>query len=95
MDGFDLLTTRAAPAGDAATLGANGSSSSPFDLAAMDAVLTPASTGAKPKKSPETFLGPNSNLVNLENLVQTNHPRSWITCSSRWTFRKSNRFAFG
>ena len=79
VDGFDLLTTRAQAAspighrGD--PLSANGSSS-PFDLSAMEGALSPSSasnTGARPTKSPESFLGPNSNLVNLENLVKFNH----------------------
>jgi len=79
VDGFDLLTTRAqaaSPIGNRGDpLSANGSSS-PFDLSAMEGALSPSSasnTGARPKKSPESFLGPNSNLVNLENLVKFNH----------------------
>ncbi|XP_046448728.1 epsin-2-like isoform X21 [Daphnia pulex] len=71
VDDFDLLTNRtqaASPLGNRS----NGASS-PFDLTGMDSALAAHNDhgGAKPKKSPESFLGPNSNLVNLENLVPT------------------------
>merc|ERR1712071_183403 len=49
----------------------NNGASSPFDLSDMDAQLSGSLTGAKPKKSAEAFLGPNSGLVNLENLVKS------------------------
>ncbi|XP_046448711.1 epsin-2-like isoform X5 [Daphnia pulex] len=73
VDDFDLLTNRtqaASPLGNRS----NGASS-PFDLTGMDSALAAHNDhgGAKPKKSPESFLGPNSNLVNLENLVKSYH----------------------
>lgn len=73
VDDFDLLTNRAQAA---SPMGRSNGSRSPFDLTGMDSALTAqhsdnSSGGAKPKKSPESFLGPNSNLVNLENLVPT------------------------
>ena len=72
LDGFELLTNRAQKA--ASPLGgARNGATSPFDMSAMEGSLSPPSTGAIPKKSPESFLGPNSGLVNLENLVKSNH----------------------
>nr|CAH0101943.1 unnamed protein product [Daphnia galeata] len=73
VDDFDLLTNRTQAA---SPLGRSNGASSPFDLSGMDSALMGGSQhndhgGAKPKKSPESFLGPNSNLVNLENLVPT------------------------
>ncbi len=56
----------------------------------MESALTAgdnSSGGAKPKKSPESFLGPNSNLVNLENLVKSYHvimPSSFSRLSSAY-----------
>ncbi|XP_032788852.1 epsin-2 isoform X10 [Daphnia magna] len=75
VDDFDLLTNRAQAA---SPMGRSNGSRSPFDLTGMDSALTAqysdnSSGGAKPKKSPESFLGPNSNLVNLENLVKSYH----------------------
>jgi len=70
VDGFDLLTNRAQQTASPHQLRNNGASS-PFDLSDMDAQLSGSLTGAKPKKSAEAFLGPNSGLVNLENLVPT------------------------
>lgn len=70
LDDFDLLTANRATVGGARPAGSGASS--PFDLTNMENALTgggASATGAKPKKSPESFLGPNSNLVNLENLV--------------------------
>ena len=66
VDDFDLLTTnRAKSTSSPGGYRANGAGS-PYDMSAMDGALN----GAKPKKSAESFLGPNSNLVNLENLVK-------------------------
>lgn len=75
VDDFDLLTNRTQAA---SPLGRSNGASSPFDLSGMDSALMGGSQhndhgGAKPKKSPESFLGPNSNLVNLENLVKSYH----------------------
>jgi len=71
VDGFDLITNRAQqqqqqPASPVRASSDNGASS-PFDLSEMEGAL--AMGGARPKKSAETFLGPNSGLVNLENLL--------------------------
>ncbi|XP_057378681.1 epsin-2-like [Daphnia carinata] len=73
VDDFDLLTNRAQAA---SPMGRSNGAGSPFDLTGMESALTAgdnSSGGAKPKKSPESFLGPNSNLVNLENLVKSYH----------------------
>ena len=74
VDDFDLLTNRTQAA---SPLGRSNGTRSPFDMSAMDNALTPqnhhSSGGAKPKKSPESFLGPDSNLVNLENLAKSYH----------------------
>lgn len=71
VDDFDLLTNRTQAA---SPLGRSNGASSPFDLSGMDSALAHNDHGgAKPKKSPESFLGPNSNLVNLENLVKSYH----------------------
>lgn len=74
VDDFDLLTANRAKSTASPSNGgrANGAGS-PFDMSAMDGALSSVNGGggAKPKKTPESFLGPNSNLVNLENLVRT------------------------
>jgi len=84
VDGFDLITNRAQqqqqqPASPVRASSDNGASS-PFDLSEMEGAL--AMGGARPKKSAETFLGPNSGLVNLENLVKSTNViifrRSWF-----------------
>lgn len=53
----------------------NNTESDPFDLTGLGDNLTatpvaPVGTGAAPKKSPSSFLGENSSLVNLERLLQ-------------------------
>lgn len=48
-------------------IGSTASSGDPFDLGSITENL-PASTGAV-KKTPQSFLGENSALVNLDNLV--------------------------
>ena len=68
VDDFDLLTSRAKQT--ASPIGRTGS---PFDMSGLDGALSQTNGGAKPKKSPESFLGPNSNLVNLENLVKSDN----------------------
>ena len=68
VDDFDLLTANRSMASPRA----NGAGS-PYDMSGMDSALLSVNGGAKPKKSPESFLGPNSNLVNLENLVRFSH----------------------
>merc|ERR1712071_264027 len=77
VDGFDLLTNRVQQqpqlAGSPVGSSSDNGASSPFDLSEIEGAL--AVGGAKPKKSAEAFLGPNSGLVNLENLVKfTNVP---------------------
>ena len=69
VDDFDLLTSNRAQQ-TASPLGRSGS---PFDMSGLDGALPQSNGGAKPKKSPESFLGPNSNLVNLENLVKSDN----------------------
>ena len=93
VDDFDLLTNRTQAA---SPLGRSNGASSPFDLSGMDSALMGGSQhndhgGAKPKKSPESFLGPNSNLVNLENLVKFYHV---IMRRSFFVFRLSVHFVF-
>ncbi|XP_018366939.1 PREDICTED: epsin-2 isoform X2 [Trachymyrmex cornetzi] len=69
LDEFDVITNRGKLGASPQTVN-NGSTSSggdPFDLGGMAETL-PASTGAV-KKTPQSFLGENSALVNLDNLV--------------------------
>lgn len=67
VDGFDLLTNRAQQVASPVGVSSDNGAASTFDLCEMEGAL--AVGGAKPKKSAEAFLGPNSGLVNLENLV--------------------------
>ena len=57
---------------------AGGASSSPWDMTELSATLTPSPVGGGPaaarsvppaSKSPHSFLGENSGLVNLDNLI--------------------------
>ncbi|XP_018338118.1 PREDICTED: epsin-2 isoform X2 [Trachymyrmex septentrionalis] len=69
LDEFDVITNRGKLEASPQTVN-NGSTSSggdPFDLGGIAETL-PASTGAV-KKTPQSFLGENSALVNLDNLV--------------------------
>jgi len=87
VDGFDLLTNRVQQqpqlAGSPVGSSSDNGASSPFDLSEIEGAL--AVGGAKPKKSAEAFLGPNSGLVNLENLVKFTNVikfrRSWFCIS--------------
>ncbi|XP_011873430.1 PREDICTED: epsin-2 isoform X9 [Vollenhovia emeryi] len=70
LDEFDVITNRGKLGASPQTVNNGGSTSSggdPFDLGGMAETL-PASTGAV-KKTPQSFLGENSALVNLDNLV--------------------------
>ncbi|XP_077257164.1 epsin homolog lqf isoform X6 [Temnothorax americanus] len=70
LDEFDVITNRGKLGASPQTVNNGGTASSggdPFDLSDMVENL-PASTGAV-KKTPQSFLGENSALVNLDNLV--------------------------
>ncbi|KAL6261772.1 hypothetical protein P5V15_006861 [Pogonomyrmex californicus] len=70
LDEFDVITNRGKLGTSPQTVNNGGTASSggdPFDLGGMAETL-PASTGAV-KKTPQSFLGENSALVNLDNLV--------------------------
>ncbi|XP_018394099.1 PREDICTED: epsin-2 isoform X2 [Cyphomyrmex costatus] len=70
LDEFDVITNRGKLGASPQTVNNGGTASSggdPFDLGGMAETL-PASTGAV-KKTPQSFLGENSALVNLDNLV--------------------------
>jgi len=70
LDEFDVITNRGKLGASPQTVNNGGAASSggdPFDLGGMAETL-PASTGAV-KKTPQSFLGENSALVNLDNLV--------------------------
>ncbi|XP_024889976.1 epsin-2 isoform X4 [Temnothorax curvispinosus] len=70
LDEFDVITNRGKLGASPQTVNNGGTASSggdPFDLSGMGENL-PASTGAV-KKTPQSFLGENSALVNLDNLV--------------------------
>ncbi|KYM87105.1 Epsin-2 [Atta colombica] len=69
LDEFDVITNRGKLEASPQTVNNGGTSSGgdPFDLGGIAETL-PASTGAV-KKTPQSFLGENSALVNLDNLV--------------------------
>ncbi|XP_012532135.1 epsin-2 isoform X5 [Monomorium pharaonis] len=68
LDEFDVITNRAKLGASPQTVNNGGTTSGdPFDLGGIAESL-PASTGAV-KKTPQSFLGENSALVNLDNLV--------------------------
>ncbi|XP_070163981.1 epsin-2 isoform X2 [Polyergus mexicanus] len=68
LDDFDVITNRGKLEASPQTVNNGGTTSGdPFDLESMAENLT-ASTGAV-KKTPQSFLGENSALVNLDNLV--------------------------
>lgn len=64
LDDFDFLT-----GSKKVETNGNTVSPDPFDLRSLEATISP-STGAV-RKTPESFLGENSALVNLDNLVST------------------------
>ncbi|XP_070511884.1 epsin-2 isoform X1 [Cardiocondyla obscurior] len=70
LDEFDVISNRGKLVTSPQTVNNGGTSSSgadPFDLGGITETL-PASTGTV-KKTPQSFLGENSALVNLDNLV--------------------------
>ncbi|XP_012153129.2 epsin homolog lqf isoform X2 [Megachile rotundata] len=70
LDEFDIITNRNKPGSSLQTANNGGTlSPDPFDLGSIADNL-PTSTGAV-KKTPQSFLGENSALVNLDNLVST------------------------
>lgn len=76
LDEFDIIMNR-----DTITNNANSTNSvnnnrtggslspDPFDLSGLSNSLTPSPATVAPKKTPHSFLGENSSLVNLDNLV--------------------------
>ncbi|RZC34969.1 epsin-1 [Asbolus verrucosus] len=78
LDEFDVITNRNRTSPKSTTTnGTHSSSTDPFELnllgdALPTSTLSP-STGAT-KKTPQSFLGENSALVNLDNLVTTSKP---------------------
>ncbi|XP_076170470.1 epsin homolog lqf isoform X6 [Ptiloglossa arizonensis] len=85
LDEFDVITNRNKP-GTSPQPANNGGTLSPdpFDLGSMNENL-PSSTGAI-KKTPQSFLGENSALVNLDNLVSTStiKPASPTPAAFHW-----------
>lgn len=79
LDDFDLITNRNRTSPKSTTTnGTNGGTTDPFELNLLGDALPPSSalspsTGAT-KKTPQSFLGENSALVNLDNLVTTSKP---------------------
>ncbi|KAK7794026.1 hypothetical protein R5R35_007457 [Gryllus longicercus] len=76
LDDFDIITNRQRPPAsqqlinNANTLNNNGGTLSPdpFDLSVLDDTLSDSKQSVN-KKTPHSFLGENSSLVNLDNLV--------------------------
>ncbi|XP_026673123.1 epsin-2 isoform X2 [Ceratina calcarata] len=93
LDEFDVITNRnknasnLQPANNGSTL-----SQDPFDLGSIAETL-PTSTGAV-KKTPQSFLGENSALVNLDNLVSASAIKSTTSTPAAATISYSaNPFA--
>ncbi|KAL3875987.1 hypothetical protein ACJMK2_033880 [Sinanodonta woodiana] len=82
-DDFDLLSSR--PLGSAPTkqpaldgfdlLGGSSRSGDPWNMDGVSAALPSAQVTAHHRKTPEEFLGANSKLVNLDELVKTNQSK--------------------
>ncbi|XP_049950359.1 epsin-2 isoform X1 [Schistocerca serialis cubense] len=73
LDEFDIITNRASASTNANMINNNGGTLSPdpFDLTGLgDSLSENRQTTAK--KTPQSFLGENSSLVNLDNLVTMN-----------------------
>ncbi|KAH1024983.1 hypothetical protein HUJ05_009803 [Dendroctonus ponderosae] len=78
LDEFDIITNRNRPTSPK-TNGNIPTTNDPFELNLLGDVLAPSgsspSMGAT-KKTPQSFLGENSALVNLDNLVTTSKPNN-------------------
>ncbi|XP_063987025.1 epsin-2 isoform X3 [Diachasmimorpha longicaudata] len=94
LDDFDIISNRnkleaspqSQPMNNGGTL-----SPDPFDLAGLNDNL-PASTGAV-KKTPQSFLGENSALVNLDNLVSTSMMKPAVPAPAAAVPFSANPFA--
>ncbi|XP_048263059.1 epsin-2 isoform X7 [Bombus terrestris] len=92
LDEFDVITNRNKPGSSLQT--ANNVSTlspDPFDLGSIAETL-PTSTGAV-KKTPQSFLGENSALVNLDNLVSTSAIKSATPTPAATMSYSANPFA--
>ncbi|XP_068976777.1 epsin-2 isoform X2 [Bombus flavifrons] len=92
LDEFDVITNRNKPGSSLQT--ANNVSTlspDPFDLGSIAETL-PTSTGAV-KKTPQSFLGENSALVNLDNLVSTSAIKSATPTPTATMSYSANPFA--
>lgn len=92
LDEFDLITNRNKPGSSPQTAN-NGCTLSPdpFDLGGIAETL-PTTTGAV-KKTPQSFLGENSALVNLDNLVSTTAIKSTTPTPAAPLSYSANPFA--
>ncbi|CAL7936331.1 unnamed protein product [Xylocopa violacea] len=92
LDEFDIITNRNKH-GTSLQTANNGSTLSPdpFDLGSIAETL-PTSTGAV-KKTPQSFLGENSALVNLDNLVSTSTIKSTTPTPPATISYSANPFA--
>lgn len=94
LDEFDIITNRERPAGHQASNinTTNNNSSDSLDLSILGDVLN--DTKHSVKKSPHSFLGENSSLVNLDNLV-TVTPKPTVAPAPQGTFGTVNPFSTG
>ncbi|XP_076672608.1 epsin homolog lqf isoform X1 [Andrena cerasifolii] len=92
LDDFDLITNRNKPGSSPQTTNNGGTlSPDPFDLGGIADNL-PSSTGAV-KKTPQSFLGENSALVNLDNLVSTSTVKPTTPTPAATVSYSANPFA--
>ncbi|KAE8750600.1 hypothetical protein FOCC_FOCC002580 [Frankliniella occidentalis] len=94
LDEFDIITNRERPGGNQASNinTTNNNSSDSLDLSALGDALNDSKQSAK--KSPHSFLGENSSLVNLDNLV-TVSPKPTVAPASQGAFGTVNPFSSG
>ncbi|KAH0951868.1 hypothetical protein HN011_000881 [Eciton burchellii] len=93
LDEFDVITNREKFGASPQTVNNGGTASSgdPFNLGGIAENL-PASTGAI-KKTPQSFLGENSALVNLDNLVSASTIKSATPTPATTVSYSANPFA--
>ncbi|XP_061937337.1 epsin-2 isoform X5 [Apis cerana] len=92
LDEFDVITNRNKPGSSLQTTNnASTLSPDPFDLGGIAETL-PTSTGAV-KKTPQSFLGENSALVNLDNLVSSSAIKSTTPTPAATMSYSANPFA--
>lgn len=91
LDEFDIITNRERPGNQASNINTtNNNSSDSLDLSILGDALSDTKLSAK--KSPHSFLGENSALVNLDNLV-TVSPKPAPAPVSQGTFGTVNPFS--